>query len=224
VACPNKNLLVLTPWLVCAAFGAGPNPPSSPQQSTPTINVYVYSFHGLPSWVLEGTRAEAARIFRQAAVQINWLDCHSEKGSGSRSLAGSPAELVVRVVPHALPPASKTALAMAFPSAESTGSAFIFYDRVAAMQTSTSLLQTMLGRVVAHEIIHLLLPGQEHSHDGLMRGDWNQDDLRFTPRTIEALPSDLVALLHKRTSARVSAANRGGNIARLRSAQSVPGN
>jgi len=190
--------LVLTHCLVCVAFGAAPNRLSSVQQSTPTINVVVYGFHGLPSWVLDGTEAEAGRIFRRVDIQINWLDGNSEKDATSRPLVGGPSELVVRVVPHALPPASKTALAMAFPSAESTGIVFIFYDRVVAMQTSTSLLQTMLGRVLAHEITHLLLPGQEHSPSGLLRGHWSQDDLRFTSGAVETLPSHLVALLHRR--------------------------
>jgi hypothetical protein len=204
VTCPNIDRLVLTHCLVCVAFGAPPNPPPSVQQSTPTINATVYSFHGLPPWVLDGTKAEAGRIFRQVKIQVNWLDGNSEKNSASRTLAATSGELVVRLVPHALPPASTTALAMAFPSAESAGTAFVFYDRVVAMQTSGSLLQTMLGRVVAHEITHLLLPRQEHSACGLMRGDWRQDDLRFTSRTVEILPSDLVALLHGGKSPRLS--------------------
>jgi hypothetical protein len=42
-------------------------------------------------------------------------------------------------------------------SSPDNAAAFIFYDRVAALQRSTSLLQTMFGRVVAHEIVHLLM-------------------------------------------------------------------
>lgn len=103
-------------------------------------------------------------------------------------------------------------------------SAFIFYDRVVALQTSTSLLQTMLGRVVAHEMIHLLLPGQEHYHSGLMRGDWNQDDLRFTSRRIEILSSDLLPLLQKRASTRVPAGNCADHSTCVRAAPRVPGN
>jgi hypothetical protein len=186
------------------AFGAARNPPVSVQQSTPTINVFVYSFYGLPSWVLDGAKVEASRIFRQAKIQVNWLDGNSEKNSATQTPAARAGELAIRVVPHALPPASGTALAMALPSACSSGTVFIFYDRVVAMQTSTSLLQTMLGRVVAHEITHLLLPGQEHSRSGLMRADWGQDDLRFTSRTAESLSSDLVALLRGDKSPRHS--------------------
>jgi hypothetical protein len=223
VNCRNKSLLLLAHCGVCVIFGAEPKPQSPIQQSTPAINVSVCSFHGLPSWVLEGAESEAARIFRQAAITMKWLDCDPEKDSVSRELAASPAELLVRVVPHALSPASKTALAMAFPFPGSTGTAFIFYDRVVAMQTSGSLLQTMLGRVVVHEIIHLLLPGQEHSRSGLMRRDWSQEDLRFSCRTVEILSSDLVVRLHRRqalasqlrtvqiTSASVRSASVRGN-------------
>jgi hypothetical protein len=35
-----------------------------------------------------------------------------------------------------------------------------------------------MGRVLAHEIVHLLLPGERHSDFGLMRGQWSADDMR----------------------------------------------
>src|ERR1051326_242862 len=122
VNCPGKSLLVLVNCVIGAGFGAEPEHQSTIKQST-AITVSVCSFDGLPPWVLEGAEAEVARIFRPAAIVMNWLDCNSQ-------VSPSSAELVIRVVPHAFSPASKAALAMAFPSAESTPSAFIFYDRV----------------------------------------------------------------------------------------------
>jgi hypothetical protein len=62
--------------------------------------------------------------------------------------------------------------------------AFIFYDRVLAWRTQTRLLPVMLGRVLAHEITHLLLPHEMHSEFGLMRGQWTMDDLEISSASV----------------------------------------
>jgi hypothetical protein len=51
---------------------------------------------------------------------------------------------------------------------------------------------TIVGRVAAHEIAHLLLGTSSHSSTGLMRPDWNirrtnPDDWRFSSDDAEAL-------------------------------------
>jgi hypothetical protein len=53
----------------------------------------------------------------------------------------------------------------------------------------------MLGRVLAHEITHLLLPGEKHSNAGLMRAHWGRDDLRFTSGACFWLKENSVRLM-----------------------------
>jgi hypothetical protein len=51
-----------------------------------------------------------------------------------------------------------------------TNRAYIFGDRIASLVTSGRRdFEVILGRVLAHELGHLLLPGQGHSNAGLMR-------------------------------------------------------
>jgi hypothetical protein len=50
-----------------------------------------------------------------------------------------------------------------------TRNAYIFCDRVARVARQSNVFETALGRVLAHEIGHHLLPGQGHSADGIMQ-------------------------------------------------------
>jgi hypothetical protein len=203
----KKNVLSLIPLLTCPAFAIEGNADSLALQSTPTFRVLVYSFQGLPSWVLAGAEVEAARILQPTGIGLKWIDSNSGPAPTGCGSLQPPTDLVIRFVPHAVPPASATALAMALRSPD-PGVAFIFYDRVTALQTSTSLLQTMLGRVVAHEITHLLLPEEEHSHSGLMRADWKQDDLRFTSTASGNFSTRLIDLLKKEARRRALRSDR----------------
>jgi hypothetical protein len=194
VNCPIKNVLPFIPSLICLAFAVEVNAGTLALQSTPTLNVLVSSFRGLPSWVLEGAEAEASRIFQPARISLKWIDCASGTAPIPCESLQTDGDLVIHFVPRALPLASATALAMTLRS-PNHGAAFIFYDRIIALQTSASLLQTMLGRVVAHEITHLLVPEEEHSSSGLMRTHWKPDDLRFTTMGCGTLSARSMQLL-----------------------------
>src|SRR5690242_8152099 len=123
-------------------------------QSTPTLNVFVYSFAGLSPWVLEGAESEAARMLRPVGVALVWVNCTSQVLSAGCMSSHSPADLIVRFLPKALPQATTAALGIA-DSSDDYAAGFIFYDRMLALRTQTRLLAPMLGRVMAHEIIHL---------------------------------------------------------------------
>jgi hypothetical protein len=95
-----------------------------------------------------------------------------------------------------LPQASARALGISGSSAE-YATAFIFCDRILALRTHTHLLPAMLGRVLAHEIRHLLLPQANHTGFGLMRSQWNADDLLFTSVACLGLSGRSVQLMHR---------------------------
>jgi hypothetical protein len=78
--------------------------------------------------------------------------------------------------------------------------AYILYDRVAASAIQADWdAGDFMAVVVAHEVGHLLLPIGSHSPDGLMRGQWDLNDLRrtdpralsFTPRQAELIRDTL---------------------------------
>lgn len=89
----------------------------------------------------------------------------------------TPKDLVIRVLAKALRQASADALGIAGSNA-GEGIAFVFYDRMLLLRTQQKPLPVIVGRVLAHEITHLLLPEDSHSARGLMRAKWSVDDMR----------------------------------------------
>lgn len=170
--------------------------PSPADQSTPELFVRVYSFPELSPWILQQAETEAANILRRASIGLRWVDCTSHLPSASCTAAVSPAEPIVRFLAKALPQADPSALGIAGSSGESPV-AFIFYDRIAAKRSHSRLMPVMLGRVVAHEITHLLLPEEDHSRLGLMRGQWGDEDLLITSSTSLGLPVPSLLLMQK---------------------------
>ena len=84
--------------------------------------------------------------------------------------------------------------------------AFLFYDRIVALRTQAISLHSILGRVLAHEIVHVLLPDERHSDFGLMRGQWSTDDLRTDSGACIGLPVASVRLMRKEALRRVASA------------------
>jgi len=174
-------------------------------QSTPELKIRVYGFPGLSAWVLRGGYSEAAEMLRAVSIELKWIDCASLVLSTSCTSPELPTDLTVRILDKALPKASARALGFATLSSDNAA-AFIFYDRVVAQRTHTRLLPTILGRVMAHEITHLLLPQRDHSDLGLMRGEWTADDLRITSSACLGLPIRSVEFMQKEAFRRVLSA------------------
>lgn len=187
---------------------AAQNPDFSPvHQSTPELKIRVYGFPGLSASVLGGAYKEATRMLESVAIQLTWVDCTARTLTPSCAAPQLPTDLTLRIIPEPLPPASTRALGMTASTGDSAA-AFIFYDRVVAQRTHTRLLPAILGRVMAHEITHILLPDQDHSELGLMRGQWSPDDLRSTSGACLGLPVRSVALMRSEALRRVLVAGR----------------
>jgi len=177
-------------------------------QSTPELNVLVYRFPGFSTRMLYEAEIEAVRVLHPVHMERSWIDCTSRPFPISCT-SQKPTDLVVRFIRKALPKASTSALGIAG-SSDSQGVAFVFYERVLALRTPTRPLPMMLGRVIAHELTHLLLPEQGHSDVGLMRGQWAADDLRITSSACLRLPTTSVQFMEKEALRRVLSANSLG--------------
>jgi hypothetical protein len=191
-------------------FGGEPGPllarPKSEfslaHQSTPKLEVRVHSFSGVSAWTLEAAETEAARILRPISIQLRWIDCTARVLPAACLSPQLPTDLIVRILPKALPEVSTAALGIT-DSSDRYAAAFVFYDRIVALRTHTSLLSVILGRVIAHEISHLLVPQEGHSELGLMRGQWAADDLRIASSLCLGLPAKSVQLMQQEALRRV---------------------
>lgn len=138
-----------------------------------------------------GDRAAAthvtANILRDAGIDIVWIDCNDRVAAPKPAVTNgcstppSPNEVIVRFVwaPLTNRPRSRSAgdsLGDAYVDtvAASGSLATVYVDRVAAMSRISGVdAGTLLGRVTAHEIGHLLLGTATHRPSGLMRAEWS---------------------------------------------------
>ena len=136
--------------------------------------------------VLAGDRVRAIKraneILARADVAVDWRDCPAG-GAWMRAACGDmprSGELAVRLVRAPKGDANPRALGTALIDA-ATGSgtlATVFVDRVQSIaQQGRTDPWAIVGRVMAHEIGHLLLGTNSHSDSGLMRELWALKDL-----------------------------------------------
>jgi hypothetical protein len=151
------------------------------------VAIRIYNSFGVPAEDLVAARTEADSILRRAGLEPVWIHCpviEARRISGARCDAElEPGELVVRILgsSHLDTASSDRPLGEALVHSQfHTGSfATVFADRVAnTADRAGADSRGVLGRVIAHEIGHLLLGTRHHAVHGLMRGNWTDKELR----------------------------------------------
>ena len=137
-----------------------------------SLVVRIYDAYDVPSDHLAKARTTAEGIMMKGAgVAVTWpCPCLSPVSSG---------ELIVRIA-AASPASPPLALGLSFVDiGRKTGTlATVFADRVQTMAAIAGVDPgELLGRVIAHEIAHLLIGTHDHSPRGLMRGEWRASEL-----------------------------------------------
>lgn len=176
-------------------------------QSTPKLEVRVYSFAGVSAWTLAAAEEGTMSLLRPAGIVLAWMNCGAGPAATACMEANRADSLIVRILPKALPQVSASALGIADTS-DRAAAAFVFYDRVLALRTHTRLAPAILGRVMAHEISHLLLPEEQHSSLGLMKGRWAADDLEIANCASLRLSAESVVFMQREALRRVLSVRR----------------
>jgi hypothetical protein len=146
-----------------------------------------YSVADVPASDRATANHVTATILHEAGIDVVWMDCndrvtaHKHTVSDSCSVPPASDEVIVRFVS-----ASSSAHPGNRSASDSLGDAYIdtvaasgslatvYVDRVAAMSRASGIdAGTLLGRVTAHEIGHLLLGTPTHRPSGLMRAEWS---------------------------------------------------
>ena len=144
----------------------------------PMISVAVLDDARVPGEWLRQAKNELERIYREIDVNIVWWDPNLPssrdvqatvpQGLLTIAIRRNAASLQKRLSEDAMGITSGTAV-------ERGRVAYVFYDRA---ERFTPLHRgKYLGHFMAHELGHLLLPQYAHSVTGLMRAQWNRDDL-----------------------------------------------
>lgn len=153
-------------------------------QPASLVTISVHNDVGVPPGTLQQAEEEAARIFRQAGIEVHWLNCPlpaSPQEAGSCQEAVFPAHLQLRIARRSLGLRAGT-LGISFLAPDGRGcQADLFYEPMQRLFDLNNVnLATLLGHVAAHEVGHLLLGSNSHSPTGIMHAHWAGEDTRTT--------------------------------------------
>ena len=135
-----------------------------------TIDLRMRNDAQVPAHVLEQSQDEVTRIFTAAGLAVRWTE--------------TPPRFTVHIVAQALgfDRAASQVMGVALRGADGSV-AHVFFRQVRDFARAYQVdLSTMLAYVIAHEIGHLLIPGNVHSPTGLMQAEWAKAVVRDAAR------------------------------------------
>lgn len=179
-------------------------------ESGQRIVIRIHNLAQAPGGTLTRAIKEANRIFQQAGIEMQWLEC----GPGMDPIldcqdSPGPTHLALRVVLRSdaqTPESADNFFGLALPYEEGGVRAVVFYQHLQEFaKGGTASLAQVLGHAMAHEIGHLLLWSKSHDESSVMKESWSREDLReiarghltFTPQQAEVMKANLMVRLRQ---------------------------
>jgi hypothetical protein len=150
-----------------------------------TITLRVYNYVQAKDAALRQAEIDASAILSTGGVEARWVDCPTShavlKDFPNCQSPEKVTDYAVSILPATMAERlehSEDALGSANESASGFGRAQIFYDKIhMTAGGDTAPFSVLLGRVMAHEIGHLLLGDNMHSRTGIMQAAWANREL-----------------------------------------------
>lgn len=138
------------------------------------VTIRVYDVYGLPPEQRQEAMAVAIATLEAAGVQAAMLDCSPRRPAAICLTPPAPGDLILRFGRHPRDGDGVLGEAVVHPDPEQCTLATVYTAAVADRARRLGVpVGTLVGRVAAHEIGHLLLGSSAHTRDGLMRGAWD---------------------------------------------------
>lgn len=148
---------------------------------TALLSVTIHNIADVPEIALTRAKTEVERIYAGAGVKIAWVTASEHPGDSIHvTVQRQPAGGLGAISPFVL----GTTVGG---NHSRGGSSFVFYERVLnfALKHQRSV-ELVLAFAIAHEMGHVLLPAPAHTPRGLMKAEWDDNDIRLL--TVGARP------------------------------------
>jgi hypothetical protein len=150
-------------------------------QESSGVAISVFNDSGISAELLKQAEEVSSHVFGEAGIHVDWVNCSpGDEAPGGKVACRQaiPQHLHLHVVRRSLN-LRDSILGISYLASDGTGfQADIFYDEIEKLRHETFVDPAIiLGHVAAHEIGHLLLGTNSHSHRGIMRAHWNMEEL-----------------------------------------------
>ena len=136
-----------------------------------TVVVRVDDRAGLPQQILVDAQRIAGRIYASIGVNVVWTSDHRPAAAAPAAMR-LEALLLSRTREQSLLRGTRAANTVLGYAPLSIARVYLFYHRIDALaNASGEPVGSVLGRALAHEIGHQLLPDLGHSETGIMRAE-----------------------------------------------------
>jgi hypothetical protein len=153
---------------------------------TLSLPVRLYNTSSASVRELEEMKESSSQIFSRAGVEVEWIPC--APGPRDSAVCPNPNDasnrtiIFVRLMDAPIQPAHRNQLhrALLGLANHNTASAAVFYKTACTIEQNAPRIVTrgqILGYGLAHEIGHLLLATDAHSLVGIMKENYDSDDL-----------------------------------------------
>jgi hypothetical protein len=148
-----------------------------------SLLVRVYDGVGVDDAVRKRAFAQAGDIMARAEIEVAWMPCPRGIRRATCDQPTTAGEIVVRLVRASAQADLERPGALGYSLVDSSTRqgtlATVFTDRIDRLAVHGKAdAGALLGRAIAHELGHLILGTNEHSHTGLMRELWTADEIR----------------------------------------------
>jgi hypothetical protein len=148
-----------------------------PASGNTVVVVHVQNDANVPAAVLTKAEQVAFNIYAAARVRTIWID-----GLTSSLEQNAAVHLTVillsRQAEHRMASDANVGFDVLGLSKRSAGRAYIFFHRIDELATRRGLVGgDLLGKILAHELGHLILPADSHSLNGIMRANLDLVDV-----------------------------------------------
>ena len=160
-------------------------PLAAAESEAPDVRIRIHDYARIADDVLAQAQERVTDIYKTIGVQLRWQItlCPPDPSAPAAATLTDASDFVLILLSPHMSRRLKVApdvLGMAVVPPQGGGRiAYVLFDRITRVaRAARSDVTDVLGRVIAHEIGHLMLPDGSHSGNGLMRAEWNIKELQ----------------------------------------------